>query len=93
MGDRPGSPFRVRTSEDKVIEKTSVGLWGQSRDPRELLEVTGPSRGWVGVLHLVSEPTLAVTGACAGQMHAHVEHVPAMDAQTGAKRGSSWTGG
>ena len=32
---------RVRT---KCVEKTNVGLWGQSRDPRELPGVTGPAR-------------------------------------------------
>jgi hypothetical protein len=37
----------VRT---KCAEKTSVGLWGQSRDPRELPDITGPSHGVVGVL-------------------------------------------
>jgi hypothetical protein len=56
----------------KFIEKTSVGLWGQSRDPRELPGVTGPGHGVAGVLHLVSEPTLAVTRACAGQVCGHV---------------------
>ena len=81
---------RVRT---KCVEKTSVDLWGQSRDSRELPGVTGPVRVWAGVLHLVSEPTLAVTRACAGQWRGHVGHVPALGAQTGAKRGSSWTGG
>ena len=55
--------------------------------------MTGPVRGWAGVLHLVSEPTLAVTRVCAGQMRGHVEHVPALDAQTGAKGGSSRIGG
>jgi hypothetical protein len=38
----------VRT---KCAEKTSVGLWGQSRDPRELPGVTGPCHGVAGVLH------------------------------------------
>jgi hypothetical protein len=60
---------RVRT---KCAEKTSVGMWGQSIDPRELPGVTGPGHRVVGVLHLVSEPTLAVTRACAGQMCGHV---------------------
>ena len=51
MTDREVLPgcTRVRT---KCAEKTSVGLWGQSRDPRELPGVTGPARGWVGVLHM-----------------------------------------
>jgi hypothetical protein len=34
----------------KCTEKTSVGLWGQSRDPRELPGVTGPGHGVAGVL-------------------------------------------
>jgi hypothetical protein len=38
---------RVRT---KCTEKTSIGLWGQSRDPRELPGVTGPGHGVAGVL-------------------------------------------
>ena len=72
MGDRSGSftgCARVRT---KCAEKTSVGLWGQSRDPRELPGVAAPDTTVSGVLHLVSEPTLAVTRACAGQGRGHV---------------------
>jgi hypothetical protein len=60
---------RVRT---KCAGKTSVDLWGQSRNPRELPGVTGLSHGVVRVLHLVSEPTLAVTRVCAGQVCGHV---------------------
>ena len=92
MTDREVIPgyARVRT---KCAEKTSVDLWGQSGDPSELPGVTGPAQGWAGVLHLVSEPTLAATRACAGQGRGHVEHVPALGAQTCTKRGSSWTGG
>jgi hypothetical protein len=83
---------RVRT---KCAEKTSVGLWGQSRHPRELPGVTGPNHGVVGVLHLVSEPTLVVTRACAGQVCGHVARrctwvgTGCMDV---SNRGSSWTG-
>jgi hypothetical protein len=82
----------VRT---KCAEKTSVDLWGQSRDPRELPGVIGPDHGVAGVLHLISEPTLAVTWACAGQVHGHVARrgtwvsTGRMDV---SKRGSSWTG-
>ena len=75
---------RVRT---KCAEKTSVDLWGQSGDPSELPGVTGPARGWPGCYNLVSEPTLAVTRACAGQWADMLEHVPALGAQTGAKGG------
>ena len=52
-----------------------------------------PELGVVGVLHLVSEPTLEASRACAGEWRGHVGHVPTLSAQTGAKRGSSWTGG
>ena len=38
---------RVRT---KYAEKTSVSLWGQSRDPRELSGVTGAGTGVARVL-------------------------------------------
>jgi hypothetical protein len=67
----------VRT---KCVEKTSVGLWGQSKNPRELPGVTGLGHGVAGVLHLVSKPILAVTQACAGLGRRHV-----------ARRGS-WVG-
>jgi hypothetical protein len=43
----------------KCAEKTSVGLWGQSIDPRELLGVTGPGHRVVGVL----QATLAGGGS------------------------------
>ena len=39
-----------------------------------------------GALQMVSELTLAVTRACAGQGHEHVGHVSALDTQTCAKR-------
>ena len=39
---------RVRT---KCAEKTSVGLWSQSRDPRELPGITGAGSGVAWVLH------------------------------------------
>jgi hypothetical protein len=47
MGDQSGIPSRVRTSDDKVRrkDKTHVGLWGQSRDPRELPRVIGSAGG------------------------------------------------
>jgi hypothetical protein len=82
---------RVRT---KCAEKASVDLWGQTRGPRELPGVTGPSHGVARVLHLVSEPTLAVTRACAGQVRGHVARrgtwvdIGRIDV---SKWGSSWT--
>ena len=58
MTDRELVPgcTRVRT---KCAEKTSVDLWGQSRDPRELPGVTGPARGWAGVLHPLKKKPLS----------------------------------
>jgi hypothetical protein len=57
--------------------------------------VKGPGHGVVRVLHLVSEPTLAVTRACAGQGRGHGVRRGTC-AGTGrmdvSKRGSSWTG-
>jgi hypothetical protein len=53
-----------------------------------------PGHGVVEVLHLVSEPNLAVTRACAGQVHGHVArrgtwvNTGRMDV---SKRESSWT--
>ena len=38
----------------KCAEKTSVGMWGQSRDPRELPGVAGAGPGVAGVLQLVT---------------------------------------
>jgi hypothetical protein len=83
---------RVRT---KYAEKTSVGLWGQSRDLRELPGITGPCHRVAGVLHLVSELTFAVTRACAGQVCGHVARRGTW-VGTGridvSNRGNSWTG-
>ena len=47
MTDREVLPgcARVRT---KCAGKTSVGLWGQSRDPRELSGVTTAGPEWSG---------------------------------------------
>ena len=74
---------RVRT---KCTEKTSVDLWGQSGDPNELPGVTG-----VLQFGIRADPR-SNSGVC-GSVGGHVEHVPALGAQTGAKGGSSWTGG
>jgi hypothetical protein len=54
-----------------------------------------PGHGMAGVLHLVSEPTLAVTRACVGQVCGHVARrgtwvgTGRMDM---SNRGSFWTG-
>ena len=37
----------------KCEETTSFGLWGQSREPKKLSEVTLAGPGVVGVLHKV----------------------------------------
>jgi hypothetical protein len=79
------------------VQKRLVLVCGASlaRNPRELPGVTGPSHGVVGVLHLVSELTLAVTRACAGQVCGHVAR---RGTWVGAgridmsNRESSWTG-
>jgi hypothetical protein len=55
---------QVRT---KCAEKTSVGLWGQSINLRELPGVTGPSHGVVGVLQQLgasSAKDLSSTSLC-----------------------------
>jgi hypothetical protein len=82
--------------------------WGQSAQKRlvlvcgyslEILEScrgNSPTMRVVGVLHLVSEPTLVVTRACAGYVRGHVAHrgtwvgTRRMDV---SKRESSWTWG
>ena len=80
---------RVKT---KCAEKTSVDVWGQSRDPIELPGVTGPARvGW-GVTFGIRADPRGNSGMC-GSVCGHVGHVPALGAQTGAKGGSSWTEG
>jgi hypothetical protein len=49
MGERPGSPSRVRLSEGKVRRKDMCcGLWGYSWGPRELPGVGGLGLGEVG---------------------------------------------
>jgi hypothetical protein len=62
----------VRT---KCAEKTSVDLWGQSRNPRELSGVTGPGHGVAGVLHIQHKKyscvDLANSTACIGKYVGH----------------------
>src|ERR1041385_2717830 len=82
MGDRLGSSFQVRTSEDKMHRKDLCWCVGTVYIPpgvrREPVAVAG-------ALQMVSEPTLAVTRVCVGQLREHVGHVSALDAQTCAK--------
>ena len=64
MGDQPGSPSRVRMSEDKVRRKD---LWGSVRAVyvlEKLLDVSGPDLIEAGRYRMVSEPTLTVSQAC-----------------------------
>ena len=63
MGDRPGSPSRVRMSEDKVCRKDwcwsvmAVYVLGK------LLDVSGPGLVEAGRYRMVSELTLTVSQA------------------------------
>ena len=60
MGDRSGSPSRVRTSGDKVRRKD---LWGSVRAVyvlENLPDVNGPGLVEAGRYRMVSEPTLVV---------------------------------
>jgi hypothetical protein len=73
--DREVAPgcARVRT---KCIEKTSVGLWGQSRDPRELPGVAGPGHGVAGVLQVSLEALLQQADRTKDVVQvSHCEHV------------------
>ncbi|TVU01059.1 hypothetical protein EJB05_53492, partial [Eragrostis curvula] len=65
MGDRPGSPSRVRTSEDKVRRKDMCWYVRSVLIPRELPGVRARPRGG-GTLQVVSEPTLVVSRARVG---------------------------
>ena len=90
---------RVRT---KCAEKTSVGLWGQSRYPIKLPGVTPPGprsgrgvtsgiradpRGYMGVCGSVADMWSMARVARSGHGMAHV---PTLDAQMRAKRERSW---
>ena len=62
---------RVRT---KCAEKTSVGLWGQSRYPIKLPGVTPPGpRSGRGVTSGIRADPCDYTGVC-GSVAGHVEH-------------------
>jgi hypothetical protein len=56
--------FPGGTSEDKVRTNNSCWSVGMVYDPRGLLEVSTAGSEVVGVLQMVSEPTLAVSWAC-----------------------------
>ena len=63
MGDRPGSPFRVRMSEDKVRRKDLCGSVRAVYVLEKLPDVSGPGLIEAGRYRMVSEPTLAVSHA------------------------------
>ena len=85
MGDRPGSDFRVRTSEDKVCRKDVLVCEGNLCS-RKLSDVSGPGLGEAGRYRMVSEPTLTVS-------RTDVAHGPlALDVWDVTKRGRSWLG-
>ena len=69
MGDRLGSSFRVRTSEDEVCKKDMCWSVRAVYVLVKLPDVNGPGLGEPGCYRMVSEPTLAVsrarTGVCA----------------------------
>ena len=66
MGDRPGTSFRVRTSEDKVRKKDLCWSVRVVYVLNKLPDVSGPGLGEAGRYRMVSEPTLAVSQARTG---------------------------
>jgi hypothetical protein len=88
MGDRPGNPFQLRTSEDKVRRKDLCGSeWARPRRGGTLQNgIKVDSRGFMGacvaVAHGWSGPRVVTQyGTCAGTGHTDV-----------AKWGLSWLG-
>ena len=63
MGDRPGSPSRVRMSEDKVHRKDLCESVRAVYILEKLSDVSGPSLIEAGHYRMVSEPTLVVSQA------------------------------
>ena len=63
MGDQPGSPSRVRMSEDKVCRKDLCGSMRAVYVLEKLPDVSGPSLVEVGRYKMVSESTLVVSQA------------------------------
>ena len=61
MGDQPGSPSRVRMSEDKVRIKDLCGSVRAVYVLEKLSDVSGPSLEEAGCYKMVSETTLAVS--------------------------------
>ena len=71
MGDRPRNTSRVRTSEDKVCRKDMCWPVRIVYVLVKLPDVSGPGIGEAGRYRMVSEPTLAVSRAHAGQGRGH----------------------
>ena len=105
MGDRPGSSFRVRMSEDKVRRKDWCWSVKVVLVLVKLPDVSGPGLVEAGRYKMVSEPTLAVSRARVSQLRRHGAHGwcgPGVVTQHGtcagtghtdvAKRGRSWLG-
>ena len=66
MGDRPGTSFRVRMSEDKVRRKDMCWSMRIVYVLVKLPDVNGSGLGEAGCYRMVSEPTLAVSQARTG---------------------------
>ena len=86
MGDLPGSSSRVHTSEDKVYRKDMCWSVRIVCVLIKLSDVNRPDLGEVGRYRMVSEPTLAVSRAHAGQGRGH-------GARTWHMRRCHWTHG
>jgi hypothetical protein len=74
MGDRPGSPSRVRTSEDKVRRKDLCGSVRAVYVLEKLPDVSGSSLVEAGRYRMISEPTLVVSRAHVSQLRKHGVH-------------------
>jgi hypothetical protein len=105
MGDRPESPSRVRTSEDKVRRKDLCGYVRAVYVLEKLSDVSGSDLVEAGRYRMLSKPTLVVSRTRVSQLRRHVAHgrsgprvVTQYDTYAGtgytdvAKRGRSWLG-
>jgi hypothetical protein len=71
MGDRPGSSFPVRTSEDKVRRKDLCWSLRAVYILEKRSDVSGSGLEEVGSYRMVSELTLAVLWARVSQLRKH----------------------
>jgi hypothetical protein len=74
MGDRPESPSRVLTSEDKVHRKDLCGSVRAVYVLEKLIDVSGPGLVEAARYRMVSEPTLAVSRARVSHLRRHGAH-------------------